>query len=285
MRFTPPASLLATHRFSGVFLEKSLREIRRRLLLMDTTTLADTLSEPIQTVGLSFYFSPQAIERGKAIDLDVVALYAAGRGGVLGDIDAKEVDEIFYFFKPGIVAGMVEKARGIAPRELAVAAHMDSAWDYAHASFGAVPPAVLDAFSSAASELVSSLPTGQWPIVDGYLALDVPTDTISKAYYWSIILRELRGGVHTDAVKAAAISAAEACQFDREGAFYQLHGYGDDDRVEETPERLERRKAIEADTSQRMASLIERLDSSQQTALLDGARAMVEAVAAPVPAS
>ncbi len=67
---------------------------------MDTTTLADSLSEPIQTVGLSFYFSPQAIERGKAIDLDVVALYAAGRGGVLGDIDANEVDEIFYFFKP-----------------------------------------------------------------------------------------------------------------------------------------------------------------------------------------
>ncbi len=37
----------------------------------------------------------------EAIGLDVFGLYAGGRGGVLGDRTPEEVDEEFFFFKPG----------------------------------------------------------------------------------------------------------------------------------------------------------------------------------------
>ena len=66
---------------------------------------------------MSFYFSPQATAIGESIELDVVTFYAAGRGGVLGDIDVVEVDETFYFFNPGMIAGMIaphSRARGSA---------------------------------------------------------------------------------------------------------------------------------------------------------------------------
>ena len=90
----------------------------------------------------------------------------------------------------------------------------------------------------------------------------MPADPIHEAYYWSIVLRELRGGVHTDAVVAASLSAAEACQLDHGGMSFGLHGYGDDDRTEETEELVARRGAVEVDTSKRMAALLEVLDTS-----------------------
>ena len=110
---------------------------------MDTLELADTIAEPLGTVGMSFYFSPQAIARGEGIELDVITFYAGGRGGVLGDVDAVEVDRIFYFFKTGLVASMVEKARAGADRQETVTTHLDAAGDYASATFGAIPADVL----------------------------------------------------------------------------------------------------------------------------------------------
>jgi len=249
---------------------------------MDTLELADTIADPIGTVGMSFYFSPQAIAHGEGIELDVITFYAGGRGGVLGDIDAVEVDRIFYFFKSGLIATMVEKARVGADREETVATHMKAANDYADATFGGIPDEVLRGFSAAAKTVVDALPAGRWPIVDGYLALPVPADPVHEAYYWAIVLRELRGGVHTDAVIEAGLSGSEACQLDRGGAYYGLHGYGDEDRTDETDELVARRLAVEVETSERMAVLLDVLDEAQREALAVGAVALHESVAAPV---
>jgi hypothetical protein len=250
---------------------------------MDTLELAETIAAPIGTVGMSYYFSPQAIARGQGLELDVVTFYAGGRGGVLGDIDAVEVDRIFYFFKSGLVAGMVEKARVSADRAETVTTHMLAADDYADATFGAIPTEVLDGFSDAARALAATLPQGRWPLVDGYLALDVPDGPVHEAYYWSIVLRELRGGVHTEVVVAAGLTASEACQLDHDGAFFGLHGYGDEDRVEETEELRARRLAVEDETSAAMAALLGAITPAQRAALATGALAMHDAVAAPVP--
>jgi hypothetical protein len=166
-----------------------------------------------------------------------------------------------------------------------VTTHLHAAGDYASATFGAIPTDVLGDFSAAAKALAGTLPTGRWPLVDGYLAQPVPADPIHEAYYWSIVLRELRGGVHTDAVVAASLSAAEACQLDHGGMSFGLHGYGDGDRTEETEELLARRGAVEVDTSKRMAALLEVLDNKQRQALANGAIALHDAVAAPVAAA
>jgi hypothetical protein len=252
---------------------------------MDTLELADTIADPIGTVGMSFYFSPQAVARGEGLELDVVTFYAGGRGGVLGDIDALEVDRIFYFFKTGLIASMVERARVGADRQETVATHLDAANDYAGATFGGIPLDTLQAFSTAAKALADTLPNGRWPLVDGYLAQPVPADPVHAAYYWSIVLRELRGGVHTDAVIAAGLSGAEACQLDHAGSFFALHGYGDEDRTDETEELVVTRLAVEVETSTRIAALLEVLDEGQRAALERGAIALHEAVASPVAAA
>ena len=163
--------------------------------------------------------------------------------------------------------------------------HLDAANDYAEATFGGIPQDTLQAFSAAAKALADTLPTGSWPLVDGYLAEPVPGDPVHQAYYWSIVLRELRGGVHTEAVIAAGLSGAEACQLDHAGSYFALHGYGDEDRAEETEELVATRLAVEVETSNRMAALLEVLDDAQRAALADGAIALHEAVASPVAAA
>ena len=95
----------------------------------------------------------------------------------------------------------------------------------------------------------------------------MPTDPVHEAYYWSIVLRELRGGVHTEAVVDVGLTAAEACQLDHGGLSFALHGYRDEDRAEETDELVATRLAAETDTSKRMAVLLETLDDTQRQAL------------------
>ncbi len=248
---------------------------------MDSTELADLLTEPVGTVGMSYYFSPQAAARGETLGIDRFTFYAAGRGGVLGDRPVVEVGEAFFFFKPGMIGPMVEKGRAVVSSQVAASAHLDAASDFALATFGDVDIETLEAFSEAARTLAASLPRGKWPLVDGYLSMDAPSDPIAEAYYWSVVLRELRGAVHIAAVLAAGLTAAQACQLDKGGAFFEIHGYGDDDRTEITEELTGTRAAAERDTTKRMAALFDVLSDSQRSALAAGATLLHKTITAP----
>ena len=70
------------------------------------------------------------------------------------------------------------------------------------------------------------------------------------------------------------LTAAQACQLDKGGEAFELHGYGDDDRSEVTPELIAAREAAERDTSARMAALLEPLTDTQRAALLEGTKAL-----------
>jgi hypothetical protein len=252
---------------------------------MDATETAVALGPPIGAVGAAFYFTPQATARAEGIGLDVVSLYAAGRGGVLGDRTPDEVDEEFFFFKSGMIGNVVRSARTLADPEAIVEAHVASATDYALATFGDVDPDVVVAFHEAAAPVIGALPTGSWPLVDGYRQVATPEGPVPRAYLDAVILRELRGGVHRGAVVEAGLTGAVACQFDRGDEYYRLHGFGDADRVEGTPEVLAAREAAEDVTDQRMAGILGDLDCRGHAALVEGADRLLAAVGAPVPVS
>jgi len=244
---------------------------------MDALEAATALGPTLGTVGAAFYFSPQASARASGIGLDVVSLYAAGRGSVLGDRSPAEVDDAFFFFKSGLIGGVVEAARASTDPSAILDAHVGSAVDFALATFAEVDPAVLVGFDDAASRVVADLPTGRWPLVDGYRSVPVPDDQVASAFWHAVILRELRGGVHREEVEAVGLTDAVACQFDRGDDYYRLHGYGDADMVPETPEILAARASAEEATDRRMAELLAVLDEDRLAALVAGAEAMIDA--------
>jgi hypothetical protein len=253
---------------------------------MEPTDAAIAIAGPLGAVaGATFYFSPQSTARAEAIGIDAVTLYAAGRGAVLGEATTAEVDDTFFFFRPGMIAGLVEAGRRTATVPVLLAAHLAAADDFALATFGTIGGGVLRGFDSVAATVVVGLPTGVWPLVDGYRAAPVPDEPMASAFRRAILLRELRGGVHREAVAGAGLSAAVACQLDRGDDYFLLHGYGDEHRVADTPDVRAAKAAAEEATNTRMGELLAVLDGPGLDALVAGAVAMDEAWRAPVPIS
>ncbi|MEI7544977.1 MAG: hypothetical protein WCJ53_09160 [Mycobacteriaceae bacterium] len=244
---------------------------------MDATTAASSVAGPLGELGAGFYFSQQALSRAEAIGLDVVSLYAAGRASVLGDVDPQTADEIFYFFKPGMIAAVVARGRSLATADAISSAHLGAADDYAEATFAAVDASALGTFADAVDALAATIPSGAWPIYDGYRSAPAPTTATARAYRAAMLLRELRGGVHTDAVKACGLTPAAACQFDRDLGHFTLHGFTEEDMVEHTPEIKSQKAEAEALTTARMATLFGALSQAQREAIVTGTSALAAA--------
>ncbi len=247
---------------------------------MDATTAASTIAGPLGDLAANFYFSKQAIARGEAIGLDVISLYGAGRASMLGGVDPETADAIFYFFKPGVIAAVVSRGRSLASEDAIAAAHLGAADDYAEDAFAAVDSATLGAFTDAVGALVATVPSGCWPLFDGYRSAPTAPSAAARAYRAAILLRELRGGVHTDAVKAAGLSPVTACQFNRDGdlANFKMHGFSEEDMVEYTSEIAAQKAAAEAATTAQMAALFAPLSQAQLEAIVAGTNALVAAL-------
>ena len=245
---------------------------------MDATTAAQTIAGPIAGLGGNFYFAKQAIARGETIGLDVVSLYGAGRASMLGGVDPDTADALFCFFKPGMISAVVTRGRSLATEEAIATAHLGAADDYADATFAAVNSATLNAFTDAVGALVNTVPLGSWPIFDGYRSAPAASTAAARAYRAAILLRELRFGVHTDAVKAVGLSPATACQVNSNLENFKMHGFSEEDMVEQTPEIEAQKAAAEAATTEQMAALFSALSQIQREAILAGTNALVAAL-------
>jgi hypothetical protein len=250
---------------------------------MNSTDVAQQIADDIGTLGMSFYFDGGTNTRAQELGMDVVSFYFAGRGGVLGDASPNEVDEIFCFFKPGLVAGMYAHSQTLTARAAGVTEHLGAARAFANRTFGAVPPVVLEDFHAAAQKVINAAPEGRWPIFDGYRREDLSGTLVERCYLDTILLRELRGGVHTDAVHAAGLTPLLACYLDRDGAYFKLHGFSDEDVPTVTDADRAARTTVEADTTARSAALFAGLSDEERTAIATATAALAAALKAPVP--
>ncbi|MGA8252597.1 MAG: hypothetical protein WB989_18760 [Mycobacterium sp.] len=140
--------------------------------------------------------------------------------------------------------------------------------------------ATLGAFTDAVGALVATVPWGSWPLFDGYRSAPAAPTAAARAYRAAILLRELRGGVHIDAVKGAGLSPAAACQFNRDRDLdnFKRHGFAEEDLVEYTPEIEAQKAAAEAATTAQMAALFAPLSQTQLEAIVAGTNALVAAL-------
>lgn len=251
---------------------------------MNSTELSTALADPIQLLGLSFYFTPTTTNHAKSLGLNVFEFYGLGRGGVLGDADYDTVFEAFTFFSPSAMDMLWTQSRAKAdPVEIAHQ-HLHAAYAFADETFGAIPIAVLEGFAHAAFKVANAVPVGNHALFDGYKQFAVPASPVHAAYLGAILLRELRGGVHIDAVNEAGITAAEAA-YAQDPFIFKLHGYGDDDVPETTSELVAKKERAEELTTKGVAAFFEVLDDAERKSLYDGAIAMSDALKAPVPAN
>jgi hypothetical protein len=248
---------------------------------MDTVELSDVTAEPTQVVGMSFYFDPLTVQRGDEMGLHRFQFYGLGRGGVLGDVDRSVVDDVFTFFHPRVYDFVWDLARDKAEPVPTAQACLEAAYAFADRTFGALDPELLSGYARAAQKVVASVEKGHHKLVDGYRQFAVPESPAHAAYLGAILMRELRGCVHIDAVHEVELTPSQACYLQGLEVF-KGHGYGDEDVPMVTPE-LEAKKAnAEVLTSSMMADCFSVLDDDERTQLRDGALAMFDALKNPV---
>ncbi len=248
---------------------------------MNATELADAVAHPIQYVGMSFYFDPVTRERGKEKGLNPYEFYGLGRGGTLGDVDVDVVIGAFHFFHPRHLERMWTIAKTKADPVETSADYLQAAYSFADRTFGAVDPDLLDAFARAAHKVAAEIEGGHHRLVDGYKRFDVPANPVHAAYLGAILMRELRGCVHIDAVAEMGLEPVEAVYLEDVNLF-KLHGYVDEEIPQVTPELSVKKAEAEVLTSARMAGYFEVLDEGERQSLADGAGAMFRALAEPV---
>ena len=247
---------------------------------MNATELANLIAEPIQTLGMSFYFDPPTGERAKELGLNVFEFYGLGRAGTLGDVDASVVTNALTFFHARTIDFLWSKAKTKADPVTTARAYLEAAYEFADRTFGALDVVVLEEFAHAVHRVVASVESGHHLLFDGYRSFDVPSRPVHAAYFSTILLRELRGGAHIDAVSQVGLTPLQACYI-QDPTIFTMHGYTDDDVFDVTPEMREMKERAEVLTSETMASYFEVLSDDERRQVATGARAMFEALASP----
>jgi hypothetical protein len=251
---------------------------------MQTVELADVVADPIQVLGMSFYFDPLTGEKGKEHGLNIYEYYGLGRGGTLGDVDLDVIVGAFTFFHPRTLDRMWNGGKAKADPVTVAADYVQAAYEFADRTFGAIDIAVLRDFAAAAHKVAASVESGHHQLVDGYKQYEVPTNPVHAAYLGCILMRELRGCVHIDAVNEAGLSAVEACYL-QAPLIFTLHGYVDDETPDVTPESAAKKVRAEERTSEMMAECFAVLSDDERRHLADGALAMFAALKEPVAVS
>jgi hypothetical protein len=252
-----------------------------RVNIMDTIELSNVTAGPIQVVGMSFYFDPHTVELAGERGLHRFQFYGLGRGGVLGDVDRDVVDGAFTFFNPAVFEFIWDGARLKADPVPTASAYLQAAYQFADRTFGAIPTEVLARYAAAAHKVARAVESGHHLLVDGYRQYPVPENAVHAAYLGAILMRELRGCVHIDAVRSVGLTPLEACYLQDPNVF-KAHGYKDDEVPAVTADHEKKKAEAEVITSTLMADCFAVLSDDERQYLRDGALAMFDAVRDPV---
>lgn len=172
------------------------------------TGLAASSRQPLDRLGGGFMRSREVVAAGEAAGYRGWQFYAAGRLGVLGDVDAGVVIAAAAFFAPGLLRRAWDGARAVEPRE-------DSVRRYAAAAH-AWADRRLAGFDSAArlaellEPVVAEADVALAPLFAGWRAVPLPDDPAARAVQLCHLLREHRGALHAVAVLAEGLTPLQA---------------------------------------------------------------------------
>ena len=249
---------------------------------MTPLDLARHLAGPVGTLGASFYFDAGTAARAEELGLNVYEFYGLGRAGVLGDVASDDVAAAFHFFHPRTINFLWTAARAKADPVAIATEHVEAAYAFADRTFGGLDPALLAEVAAAAKRASDADESGRHALADGYRRVAPPLDPIHGAYLGMIRLRELRGGVHIEAVVEAGLTPAQACYLE-DASIFTLHGYREADIPVVTPALEAGKASAEIATDAAMAERFAALEDSERDELARGVEAMAAASASPVP--
>ncbi len=137
-----------------------------------------------------------------------IDFYAAGRGGVLGEVDSDVVAAGFVFFNRATVKSAWEGSAGVLPRDRSAAefAGCAAAWADAHLGDDVDWARLADLVG----RIIASASPALAPVFAGWRAMPVPSEPKQAALHQLNALRELRMARHGVAVVSCGVHVGDA---------------------------------------------------------------------------
>jgi len=242
---------------------------------MTPEELVAAASRKIGNLGRSFYFTPETAAQGEKLGLDVFEFYFLGRGGVLGDVDARVVTSAFGYFKPQLVESMWNAGRAKIPPREAAAAYLECCREWGRARLSQLSG--LEEFCGAAEAVSSAANPAGLPVFAGISGAPLPPDPPGRAMQLTALLRELRGGAHLVAVLACGVPPVVA-HYIRRPDFFGIFGWSDSDVPVVTAEDHAALDAADDLTDRLVLPAFAVLDEAGADALMSGLVGMREAM-------
>jgi len=223
---------------------------------MSSRALCDAVSPFFSDLGSKYMLDPATAEIGKAAGYsDGFSFYFAGRGGVLGDVDADVVYSAFCFFDQNLTRKMWERGVQVEGARKAGTRYSGAADAWGKAHLGGFKNATR--FNELAEKVVRSVDPAGVTLFAGLRAEKLSENPHARAYRLVTWLRELRGCLHINAVVAAGLTPMEAVLTAENGEFFaKLHGYAAP--YPDVSHLKGRRDAAEETTAQLMADVYEK---------------------------
>ena len=176
--------------------------------LSATEAVRDT-DHRIHDVGSAFMLHADTMARaGEYGYSNPFAFYFAGRGGVLGDVDASVVVAAMGWFEPDMVRPLWEEGIAVAGAREGARRYGAACAEWGRDHLAAVDG--VDRLASLAGQLVSGTEVSGLPLFAGWRAEPLVDDAPGRAMQLIHVLREWRGGLHLVATTAAGLSPLEA---------------------------------------------------------------------------
>lgn len=163
----------------------------------------------IHDVGSAFMLHPETMARSSESGYtNAFAFYFAGRGGVLGDVDASVVVAAMGWFQPDMVRTLWDEGVAVAGAREAARRYAQAcaAWGRDHLR----DVEDIERLAALAEQLVRSAEPSGLPLFAGWQVEPRVDDAPGRAMQLIHVLREWRGGLHLVATTAAGLSPLEA---------------------------------------------------------------------------
>ncbi len=167
------------------------------------------LTTPIGQLGGAWMLADEVLAPGKQFGYpNGYAYYVAGRGGVLGDVDADVVASAFGFFHPALVRTMWERGVAVEGARAAATRYADACAEYGRRRMDDFADA--ERLAALADKVAAGVDATGLALFAGWRAHSLPTDSAGRAAQLMHVLRELRGSVHVLAVVTAGLGPLAA---------------------------------------------------------------------------
>jgi hypothetical protein len=237
-----------------------------------TAESVHALAAPVADVGGRWMLHPEVL--GPCRDFGYpngYAYYVAGRGGVLGDVDAEVVGSAFGFFEPSLLRKMWDAGSAVEGGRAAAARYGAACATWGRSRLGGFDGA--ERLADLIRHVVDSVDSAGLTLFAGWRSEPRPTDPEGLAYFGTYLLRELRGSAHIAAVVASGIAPLEAMLVS--GGVGRAQQFGWTEPFPDVSHLIERRAHTEVLTDEIVTRCFDRaLNADESAELLDFVLAM-----------